>query len=180
MEGITTVVTDITLHTVDVDYDNDENVSVAEMKTALDTAHYYIAYVNLTGEQAKELIDTESGVVTVDVREESEYCDGHIPGALSSPWTSGVFQNEYTTKLPKQGTIVLVCRSGNRSASAGSYLYDYSFTRNNDVIVYNIKDGMNDWGYATETCSPQVDLPIQPPVTSSVIQPWLYFLLLHE
>lgn len=169
MDGISGVVTDTTLHSADVDYDNEE-VTVSEMKNELDANHYYLAYVNLTASQAKDLIDTEPETVTVDVREENEYCGGHIPGAILSPWTSEVFQNEYLSILPQQGNIMLVCRSGNRSSLAGNFLYDHDFSRGGKVIIYSVKAGMNGWGYATETCSPA-------PVPAPVIQPWLQILL---
>jgi 3-mercaptopyruvate sulfurtransferase SseA len=60
-----------------------------------------LAHTDLTVEQARDLIASTAGLVVVDVREPSEFCDarGHIPGALNYPLTSGVLQARYA-ELP--------------------------------------------------------------------------------
>lgn len=44
-------------------------------------------YVNITAEEAKEIMDTEEGYVILDVREQDEYDAGHISGAILIPYT---------------------------------------------------------------------------------------------
>ena len=44
-------------------------------------------YVNITAEEAKEIMDTEEGYVILDVREQDEYDAGHISGAILIPFT---------------------------------------------------------------------------------------------
>ena len=46
-----------------------------------------VVYVNITAEEAKQIMDTEEGYVILDVREQDEYDTGHIPGAILIPYT---------------------------------------------------------------------------------------------
>ena len=39
-------------------------------------------YMNITAQEAKEIMDRESGYVILDVRTREEYNQGHIPGAI--------------------------------------------------------------------------------------------------
>ena len=38
-------------------------------------------YVNITAEEAKQIMDSEDGYIILDVRTQEEYDEGHIPGA---------------------------------------------------------------------------------------------------
>ncbi len=176
MNGVTSVSTNITDHTVDVVYD-DELVTVPQMKNQLDSQYYYVSYVNLSAVQAYDLLQTSTSLLTVDVRESSEYCAGYIPGAVLSPWNSEVFKNVYSSILPTQGDILLVCRSGNRSSLAADFLYDNNFSRTNDVIIYNVQNGMDGWGYPTSVCPKP---PPPPPPVQTDYQPCINYLLLKN
>jgi len=39
-------------------------------------------YVNITAEEAKQIMDSEEGYIILDVRTQEEYDQGHIPGAI--------------------------------------------------------------------------------------------------
>ena len=39
-------------------------------------------YVNITAQQAKEIMDTQTGYIILDTRTQEEYDQGHIPGAV--------------------------------------------------------------------------------------------------
>ena len=39
-------------------------------------------YVNITAEEAKQIMDSEEGYIILDVRTQEEYDGGHIPGAI--------------------------------------------------------------------------------------------------
>ena len=90
-------------------------------------------------------IRTRDDVVILDVREDWEYAEGHVPGAVWIPL------GELPTRLndiPKDKTVVAVCRSGNRSSQATSFLRGQGFDN-----VHNMTGGMNDWqqaGYDVE------------------------------
>ena len=57
-------------------------------------------------------IRNRDDVILLDVREDDEYKSGHIPGA---EWIPLGQLSSRLGELPKDKTIVAVCRSGNRS-----------------------------------------------------------------
>lgn len=74
------------------------------------------------------------GAVLVDVREPMEVAAGTLPGALNIPLGSLVErQGELDPAVP----VVLLCRSGARSAQAAAYL-----THQGYVNVTNLVGGM--------------------------------------
>lgn len=63
----------------------------------------------------------------VDVREESEYAAGHVPGAIHLG--KGVIERDIETKIPDPATpIVLYCGGGFRSALAADNLQIMGYT----------------------------------------------------
>jgi len=42
-------------------------------------------YEQISGAEAKALMDSESGYITIDARTQFEYDEGHIPGAILIP-----------------------------------------------------------------------------------------------
>lgn len=66
----------------------------------------------------KELRDTETKFI-LDVREPDEIATGKIPGAHTIPLGD---LSAREGELPKDETIYVVCRSGNRSQKACEYL----------------------------------------------------------
>ncbi len=107
-----------------------------------------LAHTDVTAREAKDLIDTTSDLVVVDVREPYEYCDpkGHIPAALNYPWSSGVLRERYA-ELPMDRPILVVCRSGGRSNAAASFLDSRGFSQ-----IYDMLKGMNAWQWQTAPC----------------------------
>lgn len=75
--------------------------------------------------------------VIVDVRESAEYREGHIPRAKHISLSQLVYRLK---EVPKDKTVVVVCRSGNRSSKAAELLGEAGF-RN----VYNLSGGMDKW-----------------------------------
>ncbi len=85
-----------------------------------------------------------AGALILDVRELSEWQTVHIPGATLIPL--GELSNRLT-ELPKDQQIVVVCRSGNRSAQGRDILIHAGFPN-----VTSMAGGMNQWsaaGYET-------------------------------
>lgn len=78
-------------------------------------------------------------LVLVDVRQREEFTDelGHIPGAqlLVLDQLPSAIQT-----LPKDKTIVFICRSGGRSARAAEFAMGLGYEN-----VYNLKGGMLLW-----------------------------------
>jgi len=103
-----------------------------------------VEYQQITAEEAKELMDTWKYEVILDVREQDEYDEKHIPGAILLP--VGMIDEETAADaIPEKDTMVLVyCRSGNRSKTASQKLAELGYTQ-----VYEF-GGINDWPYETE------------------------------
>ena len=100
-------------------------------------------YVNITAEEAKQLMDSEEGYIILDVRTQEEYDQGHIPGAILIPDTEIKAKAEEAL-TDKDQLILVYCRSGRRSKIAAEALADLGYT--------NIKEfgGIIDWPYEVE------------------------------
>ena len=100
-------------------------------------------YMNITAEEAKQIMDSEEGYIILDAREQDEYDTGHIPGAILIPHTEIEARAEEV--LPDKDQLILVyCRSGRRSKLAAEALAELGYT--------NIKEfgGIIDWPYEVE------------------------------
>ena len=100
--------------------------------------------MNITAEEAKKIMDTESEYVVLDVRTEEEFAQGHIPGAMLIP--DYEIREEAESSLPDKDALILVyCRSGRRSKNAAQILLELGYT--------NIREfgGILDWPYETVT-----------------------------
>ena len=99
-------------------------------------------YDQISGAEAKALMDSESGYVIIDARTQSEYDQGHIPGAIMIPEYEIADRAE--KELPDKDQLILVyCRSGRRSKIAAEELVKLGYT--------NVKEfgGIIDWEYET-------------------------------
>ncbi|MBR5485273.1 MAG: rhodanese-like domain-containing protein [Oscillospiraceae bacterium] len=102
------------------------------------------SYIQISQQQAKEIMDKQPDAVVLDVREQHEYDEKHIVNAVLLPL--GTINEENAAKtIPSKETVVLVyCRSGNRSKTASSLLAELGYTQ-----VYEF-GGIKDWQYDTE------------------------------
>ena len=101
-------------------------------------------YKQITQSEAKALMDNETNYIILDTREQYEYDEGHISGAILIPYTEIEAKAEAT--LPDKNQLILVyCRSGRRSKIAAQSLADLGYT--------NVKEfgGIIDWEYGTVT-----------------------------
>ena len=100
-------------------------------------------YMNITAEQAKEIMDSEEGYIILDVRTQEEYDEGHIPGAILIPYDE-ILEKAESVLTDKDQLILVYCRSGRRSKIAAEALAELGYT--------NIKEfgGIIDWPYETE------------------------------
>lgn len=86
----------------------------------------------------------QEGAFILDVREPDEWNEAHIAGATLIPL--GELASR-ASELPRDQEIVVVCRSGNRSAQARDILLNDGFTE-----VTSMAGGLNQWkaaGYPT-------------------------------
>lgn len=91
--------------------------------------------------QATLLINREDAMVE-DVREPAEYAGGHIPKAHPIPLGQLSKRLDELQRF-KDKPIVVVCRSGNRSANACGILKKNEFPN-----VLNLSGGMSAWELA--------------------------------
>ena len=99
-------------------------------------------YDQISGAEAKVLMDSESGYIIIDARTQEEYDEGHIPGAILIPEYEIADRAE--KELPDKDQLILVyCRSGRRSKIAAEELVKLGYT--------NVKEfgGIIDWEYET-------------------------------
>jgi rhodanese-related sulfurtransferase len=88
----------------------------------------------------------EAGALVLDVRQPEEWAEVHIPGATLVPL--GDLPSRLR-ELPRNKDIVVVCRSGNRSAQGRDILREAGFT-----ATTSMAGGMNEWsaaGFPTTT-----------------------------
>ena len=100
-------------------------------------------YQQISQEEAKEMMDTQE-VILLDVREQDEYDSGHIPGAVLLP-VGTIDEDTAAEVIPgKDSTVLVYCRSGNRSKTASAALAELGYT-----AIYEF-GGINTWPYETE------------------------------
>lgn len=103
-----------------------------------------VGYTTISASEAKEMIDA-GGVTVVDVRTQSEYEGGHIPGAVLV--TLDTIKDAPPAALPDQdATLLVYCRTGVRSAQASAALVKLGYTH-----VYNMDGGITAWKFETVT-----------------------------
>ena len=100
-------------------------------------------YVNITAEEAKQIMDSEEDYIILDVRTQDEYDQGHIPGAIVISHEE-IAEKAEKVLTDKDQLILVYCRSGRRSKIAAEALVELGYT--------NIKEfgGIIDWPYEVE------------------------------
>ena len=97
-------------------------------------------YEQITPEEAKKIMDSGEEHIILDTREQDEYDEGHIAGAILIPYTE--IENKAEEMLPDKDKLILVyCRSGRRSKIAAESLAKLGYA--------NVKEfgGIIDWPY---------------------------------
>ena len=100
-------------------------------------------YEQITPQEAKRIMDSGEEHIILDTREQDEFDQGHIPGAILIPYTE--IENKAEEMLPDKDKLILVyCRSGRRSKIAAESLAKLGYT--------NVKEfgGIIDWPYEVE------------------------------
>ena len=100
-------------------------------------------YKSISQQEAKQMMDS-GNVLVLDVREQDEYSTGHIGGAVLLP--VGTINADTASKIipSKDATVLVYCRSGNRSKKASAALAKLGYTN-----IYEI-GGITTWPYGVE------------------------------
>lgn len=105
-------------------------------------------WISISQDTAREMMAVNDGHVIVDVRRQDEYDAGHIPGAILIPNES--IETVQPEELPDlDQTILIYCRSGNRSKQAAQKLADMGYTH-----IYEF-GGINTWDGEIEIKAPE-------------------------
>ena len=99
--------------------------------------------MNITAQQAKEIMDTRQGYVILDTRTQEEYDQGHIPGAILIPYDE-VTEKAESILTNKDQLILVYCRSGRRSKIAAAALVELGYT---NIMEFG---GIIEWPYEVE------------------------------
>ncbi|PID87186.1 MAG: sulfurtransferase [Chloroflexi bacterium] len=101
---------------------------------------------HVSAAELNTMLDSDEEFVLIDVRSPREYQhEGHVRGARLLPLQA---LSHRTDELPKDKTVVCICRSGARSYFACEQLVAAGFES-----VVNVNDGMIGWkmaGYAVQ------------------------------
>lgn len=110
-------------------------------------AEKFLALVNEAKKRVKETnvadvkrrIDAGEKFVLVDVREESEWARGHLPGAIHLG--KGIIERDIEQRVPDNGTkLILYCGGGFRSALSADNLQKMGYTN-----VESMDGGWKGW-----------------------------------
>jgi phage shock protein E len=105
-------------------------------KAPIEASKANVAGVDVSVEQALTMWQNKQ-VVIVDVRTPVEYQEGHIPSVANIPLDQ---LESRMNEVPKDKKVLLICRSGKRSAQGTALLRGKGFDN-----VYNVVEGMNGW-----------------------------------
>ena len=101
-----------------------------------------------TVDEVKKRLDRSDKFALIDVREESEFARGRLPGAIHLG--KGIIERDVETKFPDTATeLVLYCGGGYRSALAADNLQKMGYTN-----VISMDGGFREWkekGHLSET-----------------------------
>ncbi|MGO8815228.1 MAG: rhodanese-like domain-containing protein [Terriglobia bacterium] len=97
-------------------------------------------------QEVKQGLDSKETFTLIDVREDSEWAKGHLPGAIHL--CKGIIERDIENTVPSKATpIVLYCGGGFRSALAADNLQKMGY-----VNVFSMDGGWRGWtdaGYPT-------------------------------
>lgn len=119
----------------DIKNDNRTKENITENSTVNS-----LGYEQISGEEAKKIMDSETGYIIIDARTQEEFDEGHIENAILIPEYE--ISERAEKELPDKNQLILVyCRSGRRSKIAAQALVELGYT--------NVKEfgGIIDWKY---------------------------------
>jgi rhodanese-related sulfurtransferase len=101
--------------------------------------NYDSAFLKLAAEARTLLREQPGKAIPLGVREESEWAQGHIAGAVHA--SHGILEQKISAIAPDSAQpIVCYCAGGNRSALAAKSLQDLGYTH-----VLSVEGGLNAW-----------------------------------
>lgn len=93
-------------------------------------------FKDISTQEAKALY-TQDGYILLDVRTVAEFKEYHADGAVNIPLQE---IEQKLGEIPKDKTLLVVCRSGNRSRQAIEILSKHGYDK-----MFNVAGGMGAW-----------------------------------
>lgn len=84
--------------------------------------------------------EVSDDAILIDVREPDEWTAGHVPGSVHLPMMEVPGR---LGEIPNAGDVIIVCRSGQRSANVVMYLLGNGWDN-----VRNLTGGLHEWDAA--------------------------------
>lgn len=84
-------------------------------------------------------VEADTSAIILDVRQPSEYADGHLQGAINLDWQNSNSFAQGMERLNKNRTYYIYCRSGHRSNAAATKMHKNGFK------VFDMKGGILHW-----------------------------------
>lgn len=103
----------------------------------LSVASLAFAYEDISPQEVKQKLDAGEDIFIVDVRQPEEYAQGYVPKALLIPL--GEIEQRLD-EIPRNLPVIVVCKSGWRSAQASQILDDNGFDN-----IHNMVGGTLAW-----------------------------------
>jgi rhodanese-related sulfurtransferase len=94
----------------------------------------------VTVQEAADMQSGEANALIIDVREPNEWTQAHAPGAVLVPLGQ---LNGKAPDLPRDRTLLMMCRTGGRSQNATQFLQAQGFEN-----VHNVSGGIVAWNHA--------------------------------
>ena len=109
-----------------------------EPPTTKTTEMINMTYEQISQDEAKRIMDTESDYIIIDARTQEEFDEGHIENAILIPEYE--IQEKAPELIPDKNALILVyCRSGRRSKEAAEKLVALGYT---NIVEFG---GILDW-----------------------------------
>jgi len=90
-------------------------------------------------QEVKQRLDAQETLTLLDVREQSEWAEGHLPGAVHLP--RGIIERDIENAIPAKATsMVLYCGGGYRSALVADNLQRMGY-----INVVSMDGGWHAW-----------------------------------
>ena len=97
----------------------------------------------ITPKELKNLLDKNSPLQLIDVRNPNEYSNGHIKNSINIPLPTLEMEIE-NGDISKEAPVIVYCHSGARASSAAAILQQLGFKD-----IYNL-GGIISWPYDLE------------------------------
>jgi rhodanese-related sulfurtransferase len=117
-----------------------EAVQPAETELEIEEEIKAAEIIQISPEEAYQMIMEDEDVFLLDVRTQEEYEEGYIEGATLIPVSDLAGRLD---EVPKDKKIVIYCRTGNRSMTAANILISNGYEE-----VYNVQGGIIAWDSA--------------------------------